>query len=114
SAGCMSLVSYARCDDFGLALALRRDLGCFREPGAGPLGIIQSVQLGRHLAAAGAGSSQGRHGNAVRQCERSYFEGGKEFNRALGGRVLHGAILLCGCRCKVTTVVTSGDAIAVT
>src|SRR5215467_4181179 len=102
----MDSTSYAfpTCDLLGavdawranIALALRRDLGCFRddEPSAGPLGVIQGAQRSRHIAGAGAASSQGRHDNAVRQRERSYFDGGKEFPRALCGQVLHGAILL--------------------
>src|SRR5262249_24043850 len=79
-----------------IALALGRDLGCFRddEPGAGPLGVIQGTQRSRHIAGAGAASSQGRHDNAVRQRERSYLDGGEEFLRAICGQVLHGAILL--------------------
>src|SRR5262249_50412602 len=80
-----------------IALALGRDLGCFRddEPGAGPLGVIQGAQRSRHIAGAGAAASQRRHDNAVRKRERSYFDGGEEFPRALCGKLLHGAILRC-------------------
>src|SRR5262249_58376801 len=79
-----------------IALALRRDLGCFRddESGAGPLGVIQRAQRGGHVAGARAASSQGRHDNTVRQRERSYFDGGEEIPRGLSGHVLHEAILL--------------------
>src|SRR5215831_8837773 len=106
SATSMDSISHAfpTCDLIGavdtwradIALALGRDLGCFRddEPGAGPLGVIQGVQRSRHIAGAGAASGQGRHDNAVRQRERSYFDGREEFPRALCGQVLHGAILL--------------------
>src|SRR5262249_41228031 len=79
-----------------IALALGRDLGCFRddESGAGPLGVIQRAQRGGHVAGARAASSQGRHDNTVRQRERSYFDGGEEIPRGLSGVVLHEAILL--------------------
>src|SRR5215475_9199703 len=75
-----------------IALALGRDLGCFRndEPGAGPLGIIQSAQQSWHIAGPGAASSQGRHDNAVRQREGSCFDGGEEISRALSREFLHG------------------------
>src|SRR5262249_27326932 len=68
-----------------IALALGRDLGCFRddESGAGPLGVIQRAQRGGHVAGARAASSQGRHDNTVRQRERSYFDGGEEIPRGL-------------------------------
>src|SRR6516225_7576148 len=79
-----------------IALALGRDLGCFRddESGAGPLGVIQRAQRGGHVAGARTTSSQGRHDNTVRQRERSYFDGGEEIPRGLSGEVLHEAILL--------------------
>src|SRR5215470_11385061 len=79
-----------------IALALGRDLGCFRddESGAGPLGVIQRAQRGGHVAGARTASSQGRHDNTVRQRERSYFDGGEEIPRGLSGEVLHEAILL--------------------
>src|SRR5262245_50626668 len=79
-----------------IALALGRDLGCFRddESGAGPLGVIQRAQRGGYVAGARAASSQGRHDNTVRQRERSYFDGGEEIPRGLSGEVLHEAILL--------------------
>src|SRR5262249_51264500 len=79
-----------------IALALGRDLGCFRddESGAGPLGVIQRAQQGGHVAGARAASSQGRHDNTVRQRERSYFDGGEEIPRGLSREVLHEAILL--------------------
>ena len=78
-----------------IALTLGRDLGCFRnnEPGAGPLGVIQGAQQSRHIAGAGAAASQGRHDNAIRQREKSRFDGGEEIPRALSGVFLHGAIL---------------------
>src|SRR5262249_51160303 len=79
-----------------IALALGRDLGCFRDDksGAGPLGVIQRAQRGGHVAGARPASSQGRHDNTVRQRERSYFDGGEEIPRGLSGEVLHEAILL--------------------
>jgi len=45
-----------------IALALGRDLGCFRDDksGAGPLGVIQRAQRGGHVAGARAASIQGR------------------------------------------------------
>src|SRR5262245_48817242 len=75
-----------------IALALGRDLGCFRddEPSAGPLGVIQGAQRSWHIAGAGAASCQGRHDNTVRQRERSNFDRGEEFPRALCGQILHG------------------------
>src|SRR5215813_9291755 len=106
SATSMDSISHAfpTCDLLGavdtwradIALALGRDLGCFRddEPGAGPLGIIQGAQRSRHIAGAGAASSQGRHDNAVRQRERSNFDWGEEFPRAPCGQVLHGEFSL--------------------
>src|SRR5262249_23782019 len=44
-----------------IALALGRDLGCFRddESGAGPLGVIQRAQRGGHVAGARTASSKG-------------------------------------------------------
>src|SRR5215831_1007741 len=79
-----------------IALALGRDLGCFRddESGAGPLSVIQRAQRGGHVAGARAASGQGRHDNTVRQRERSYFDGDEEIPRGLSGEVLHEAILL--------------------
>src|SRR5262245_34039288 len=79
-----------------IALALGRDLSCFRddESGASPLGVIQRAQRGGHVAGARTASSQGRHDNTVRQRERSYFDGGEEIPRGFSGELLHEAILL--------------------
>src|SRR5215813_12033799 len=101
SATSMDSISHAfpTCDLLGpvdtwradIALAIGRDLGCFRydEPSAGPLGVIQGAQRSRHIAGASAASSQGRHDNAIRQRERSNFDRGEEFPRALCDQVLH-------------------------
>src|SRR6516165_4287595 len=79
-----------------IALALGRDLGCFRddESGAGPLGVIERAQRGGHVARARAASGQGRHDNTVLQRERAYPDGGEEIPRGLSEEVLHEAILL--------------------
>src|SRR6516165_5154534 len=84
---------YRRAD---IALALGRDLSCFRddESGAGPLSVIQRAQRGGHVAGARTASSQGRHDNTVRQRERAYPDGGEEIPRGLSEEVLHEAILL--------------------
>src|ERR1700687_487032 len=78
-----------------ITLALGRDLGRFRddEPGARALGIIEGVELGRHVAGAGAAPSERRHDDAVREPERSDVYGGEESWRGLGA-VLHGEPIL--------------------
>src|SRR5215469_5155860 len=79
-----------------IALALGRDLGCFRddESGAGPLGVIQRAQRGGHVAGARPASSQGRQDYTVRQRVRSSFDGGEEIPRGVSGDVLSGPMLL--------------------
>src|SRR5262249_8385737 len=63
-----------------VTLALLGDLSRFRnnEPGAGALCIVEGVQLGWHIARAGATARQRCHDDAVPEPERAHFDRAEE------------------------------------
>src|SRR5262249_27537329 len=65
-----------------VTLTLWHDLCRFRnnQTGAGALGIIKSIQLGRHIAGSGTATRERRHGDTIRKPQRPNFDGAKEIN----------------------------------
>src|SRR4029078_7183568 len=75
-----------------VALTFRCDLRRLRnyEAGARALSIIESVQLGRHVAGSGPAAGQGGHNNAVLNLELTHLGGTKEVRRLTHFTLLHG------------------------